>query len=473
MSTAFSIDAAQAHAALCPPGAKPAGPGILACTILASGLAFVDGSVVNVGLPAIGLGLHAGAGDLSWVINAYLLPLGALLLLGGAAGDRYGRRNLLILGTALFGLASLLAALAPSLAWLLAGRMLQGVGAALLLPNSLAILGAAYSGEARGRAIGIWAAAGAVMGAMGPVLGGWLIDAIGWRAIFYITLPAVLAAILLALAYVKPADRVSRAPSLDAWGGILATGALGAVTWGLTLGTGPAGWTSSAVFSCLAGAILALAFLWAERSRGDDAMMPLSLFGSSSFIGLTLLTWFLYAGLGALMVLVPYVLIVAAGWSGVAAGAALMPFALVLALLSPVMGGLAGRFGPRPMLSLGSLVTALGFLLLAGIRAPIHYWTDAFPGILIVAIGMSGAVAPLTSAVLSSVDSRHIGSASGLNSAVARIAGMVATALLAGVLGMAGGPLLRGFAMAMTVSAAAALAASASAFFLIRIGRNG
>jgi EmrB/QacA subfamily drug resistance transporter len=473
MTTAFPVDAAQVHAAVCPTNAKPAGPGILACTILASGLAFVDGSVVNVGLPAIGQGLHAGAGDLSWVINAYLLPLGALLLLGGAAGDRYGRRNFLILGTALFGFASLFAALAPSLAWLLTGRTLQGVGAALLLPNSLAILGAAYSGEARGRAIGIWAAAGAVMGAVGPVLGGWLIDAIGWRAIFYITLPAALAAILMALAYVKQTDRTGRAPPLDAWGSVLATASLGAITWGLTLGTGPAGWTSDAIISCVAGAILALAFLWAERARGDDAMMPLSLFGSSSFIGLTLLTWFLYAGLGALMVLVPYVLIVAAGWSGVAAGAALMPFTLVLALMSPVMGGLAGRIGPRPLLSLGCLVTALGFLLLAGIRAPIHYWTDAFPGILVVAIGMSGAVAPLTSAVLSAVDGRHIGSASGLNSAVARTAGMVATALLAGVLGMAGEPLLRGFDRAMIASAAAALAASASAFFLIRIGRNG
>src|ERR1700742_4757272 len=306
MSSTCPIDAAQAHTVLAAPDAKPAGLGVLACTILASGLAFVDGTVINVGLPAIGAGLRVGTGDLSWVINAYLLPLGALLLLGGAAGDRYGRRNLLILGTGLFGLSSLLAALAPGLGWLLVGRALQGVGAALLLPNSLAILGAAYSGEARGRAIGIWAAAGAVMGAVGPVLGGWLIDTVGWRAIFFLTLPAALAAILFALAFVKTDDHAGSAPPLDAWGGLLATAALGAVTWGLTLGNGPAGWTTLAVFSCLAGALLALAFFWVEHVKGEEAMMPLSLFASSSFIGLTLLTWFLYGALGALMVLLPY-----------------------------------------------------------------------------------------------------------------------------------------------------------------------
>ena len=472
MSSTCPVDAAQAHAIVAVPDTSPAGLGVLVCTILASGLAFVDGSVINVGLPAISAGLRVGAGDLSWVINAYLLPLGALLLLGGAAGDRYGRRNLLILGTGLFGLSSLLAAVAPNFGWLLAGRGFQGVGAALLLPNSLAILGAATSGEARGRAIGIWAAAGAVMGAVGPVLGGWLIDAVGWRAIFFLTLPVALAAILLALAFVKSEDGAGKASPLDGWGGVLATAALGAITWGLTLGTGPTGWTLIAVFSCITGAILALAFFWVEHVRGEEAMMPLSLFGSSSFIGLTLLTWFLYGALGALMVLVPYILIVASGWSGFAAGAALVPFAAVMALMSPVMGGLAGRFGPRPLLTLGAFVTGVGFLLLLRLKAPVQYWTDAFPGILVVAIGMSGAVAPLTTAVLSAVDARHTGSASGLNSAVARIAGTVATALLTGILGATGARLLHGFAWAMIASAAAALAASASALFLIRIGKD-
>jgi EmrB/QacA subfamily drug resistance transporter len=443
---------------------------ILAATILASSLAFIDGSVVNVGLSAIGSSLKAGAGDLQWVINAYLLPLGALLLLGGAAGDRYGRMRLLVFGTLLFGLGSIGCALAPSLPWLLAARGIQGIGAALLMPNSLAILGASFSGEARGRAIGIWASMGAVMGAAGPVFGGWLIDMVGWRAIFLINLPPAIGAILLALIFVKDTRREEGGPALDVPGGLLATAGLGAVTWGLTIGAGPAGWTTMAIAMSVAGLVLMLGFLAVEKNKGEAAMMPLILFGSASFIGLSLLTWLLYGALGALMVLVPYVLIEAAGYSGTGAGAALVPFAVVLALASPLMGGLAGRIGPRLPLSVGPLLVAVGFLLLLRLDARADYWTDVFPGILVIAIGMSGAVAPLTTAVLSSVDSRHTGSASGLNSAVARTAGMVATALLGGVLGARGASLIAGFDTAAIVCAIASLGASASAFFLIRIG---
>src|ERR1700719_3714528 len=208
---------------------------LLTTTILASSLAFVDGSVVNVGLPAVGATFKASAGDLQWVINAYLLPFSALLLLGGAAGDRFGRVLLLIVGIALFGAASIACALAPSLLWLLIGRGLQGVGAALLMPNSLAILGAGFSGEARGRAIGIWASAGAVMGALGPVLGGWLIDTVGWRSIFFIQLPLAAGAIVLALLFVEDSRRDKDGTTLDLLGGALATVALGAVTWGFTV----------------------------------------------------------------------------------------------------------------------------------------------------------------------------------------------------------------------------------------------
>lgn len=443
---------------------------ILAATILASSLAFIDGSVVNVGLAAIGADLGAGASDLPWVINAYLLPLGALLLLGGAAGDRYGRMRLLVFGTLLFGLASIACAAAPSLSWLLAGRTVQGIGAALLMPNSLAILGASFSGEARGRAIGIWAAMGAVMGAAGPVLGGWLIDSVGWRAIFLVNLPLAVGAILLALVFVKETWPARDSPTLDVPGGLLATAALGAITWGLTIGVGPAGWTAMAIVLAVTGIALMLGFLAVEKAKGERAMMPLALFGSASFIGLTVFTWLLYGALGALMVLVPYVLIQAGGYSGTSAGAALVPFAAVLTVASPIMGGIAGRIGPRLPLAIGGLVVAFGFLLLLRLNAAAHYWTDIFPGILFIAIGMSGAVAPLTTAVLSSVDARHTGSASGLNSAVARVAGMVATALLGGVLGTRGGALIAGFDHAIVACAIAALGASASAFFLIRIG---
>jgi len=440
---------------------------VLITTILASSLAFVDGSVVNVGLPAIGGTFRAGAGDLQWVVNAYLLPLSALLLLGGAAGDRFGRVRLLVLGTTLFGAASLACAFAPNLFWLLAGRCVQGVGSALLMPNSLAILGASFAGEARGRAIGIWASMGAVMAAAGPVLGGWLIDTVGWRAIFLINLPLAIGAIALAILFVRDLRREGEVPALDLPGALLATAGLGALTWGLTIGTGHEGWTVTALASSLAGFVLMLAFLAVEKLRGERAMIPLTLFGSSSFVGLTILTFLLYGALGALLVLVPYVLIQAAGYSGTQAGAALLPFAIVLALASPVMGSLAGRIGSRLPLSIGPLVVAAGFLLLLRIGAQADYWTTILPAFLVIAIGMAGAVAPLTTAILGSVDRRHTGSASGLNSAVARTGGMVATALLGGVLGLTGQALIGGFHVAAIACAAASVTAAASAFFLI------
>jgi EmrB/QacA subfamily drug resistance transporter len=441
---------------------------VLTATILASSLAFVDGSVVNVGLAAIGGSLKAGAGDLSWVINAYLLPLGSLLLLGGAAGDRYGRVRLLVAGTILFGLASIACALAPSMALLLAGRAAQGIGAAMLLPNSLAILGASFSGPARGQAVGIWAAMGSVMGAAGPVLGGWLIDAMSWRAIFLINLPLAAGAILLALLFIRDTQEAD-APALDVPGGMLATAGLGLLTWGLTIGAGPGGWSVLAMALAGAGSLLMLAFLGIEKSRGEKAMMPLSLFGAASFVGLTIFTWLLWGALGALITLVPYLLIKAGGYSGTGAGASLVPFALILTVASPVMGKLAAKTGPRLPLTIGALVTAGGFLLLLRAGDAVDYWTDILPGILVIAIGMSGAVAPLTTAVLSSVDSAHTGSASGLNSAVARVAGMVAVALLGGVLGTSGPGLVHGFGVAMIACAAAALAGAVCAFFLIHV----
>jgi len=439
---------------------------VLATCILASSLAFVDGSVTNVALPAIGKSLDAGAADLQWVINAYLLPLSALLLLGGAAGDRYGRKRLLVAGTFLFAAASIACALAPNLTLLLVGRGLQGVGAAVLMPSSLAILGASFAGEARGRAIGIWASIGAVMSAVGPVLGGWLIDTVGWRAIFLINLPLAAGAIALALMYVTDTRDKDR-PALDIPGGVLATASLGALTWGLTIGSGRAGWTGTAIGAVAVGAVLLLAFIWVEKLRRERAMMPLAMFGSSSFIGLTLLTLLLYGALGVLLVLIPYVLIQASAFTATQAGTALVPAAIVLALASPLMGQLAGRLGARIPLTIGPLVVAGGFLLALRMGADANYWTDTLPAILVISIGMAGAVAPLTNAVLGAVDARHTGSASGFNSAIARTGGLIATALLGGVLGAKGPALLAGFHGAALVCAAASVAAAASAFFLI------
>jgi EmrB/QacA subfamily drug resistance transporter len=439
---------------------------ILATCILASSLAFVDGSVTNVALPAIGKSLGAGSADLQWVINAYLLPLSALLLLGGAAGDLYGRARLLMIGTLLFAAASVLCACAPDLGWLLAGRALQGIGAAVLMPNSLAILGASFSGEARGRAIGIWASIGAVMAAVGPVLGGWLIDSVGWRSIFLINLPLAAGAIALSLVYVRDSHDRDR-PALDIPGGVLVTLALGALTWGLTIGSGRAGWTNAAIIGVAVGTVLMLAFVWVEKLRGEKAMMPLTMFGSSSFIGLTLLTLLLYGALGTLVVLLPYFLIQAARYTATQAGSALVPLAVILALASPLMGRLAGRMGPRLPLSIGPLIVACGFLLELRMDAATSYWTVVLPAIVVISIGMAGAVAPLTNAVLSAVDGRHTGSASGFNSAIARAGGLIATALLGGVLGAGGADLLSGFHIAALACAVASAAAAASAFFLI------
>ena len=440
---------------------------VLLTTMLASSLAFVDSSVINVGLPAIGRSLHASPDALQWVINAYLLPLSALLLLGGAAGDRYGRRLLLILGIGLFGVASLACALAPDNATLLAGRFLQGVGAAMLMPNSLAILGATFSGAAKGRAIGLWAAVGAATGAVGPVLGGTLIDLGSWRAIFLINLPLAAAAILLAWRSVPPGT-AGGGNGLDAAGGVLATAGLGALTWALTVGSGAVGWTPGVKAAAVVAAGLLVAFVFAERRQGERAMMPLSLFGSRDFIGLSLLTLLLYGALGGMFVLFPYVLIRAGLYTATQAGAALVPLPLVIALVSPMMGGVAGRIGPRIPLIVGPLVMAGGFLLALRIGTPAHYWADVFPAILTIAVGLSGAVAPLTTAVLGSVAAERTGSASGLNSALARTGGLVATALLGSVLADGGGALVAAFHAALLVGAVVCLAACGCVFVLVR-----
>jgi len=437
---------------------------VIATTILASSLAFIDGSVVNVGLPAIGASFSAGAGDLQWVVNAYLLPLSALLLLGGAAGDRYGRRRLLMTGTLLFALASLACTVSPSLRWLLVARFVQGMSAAMVMPNSLAILGQTFSGEAKGRAIGIWAATGAAAGAFGPVFGGWLIDIGSWRLAFLINLPIAAAAVVLAYRYV-PADREGNRTPLDGVGAALVTAGLGLATWALTESSSRS-WSPVAFGTLTAGALLLLAFVRVEKRLGNKAMMPLALFGSPGFVGLTLLTLWLYGALGGLFVLVPYVLIVAHGYSAVQAGAALLPLPLIIAAASPVIGAFAARIGPRRPLIFGSLAVAIGFLLALRIGSGQNFWTDVLPAMVIIALGMACAVAPLTTAVLMSVDAEHTGSASGLNSAVARTGGLVATALLGSVLAATGPGLTTAFGIAMAVCAAVCLAASASALLL-------
>ena len=439
---------------------------VLATTILASSLAFVDGSVVNVGLPAIGRSLGAGGAGLSWIVNGYLLPLSALLLLGGAAGDRFGRRRLLMLGVGLFALASLLCAGAPNLGWLIAGRVLQGIGAAMLMPNSLAILGASFSGEARGRAIGIWASVGAAAGAVAPLIGGWLIDVAGWRTIFLINLPIAALALYLGSRCLHDEPNPSQ-PALDVSGATLASAGLASVTWGLTAASGTKGMGWTAAIAIAFGIACLLGFLAVEKRAGDKAMLPLALFASRSFVGLNLLTFLLYGALGALLVLVPFVLIEVDGYSATGAGAALLPLPIVIALASPTMGRIAGKIGPRLPLTLGPAIAAAGFLLALRIGGG-SYWTATLPAMLVIALGMAGAVAPLTTAVLTSVEARHTGVASGFNSAVARTGGLVATALLGAALSAHGATLLADFRIAALIAAAAALASGVSAFLWLK-----
>jgi len=447
-------------------GTEPHPRWTLFCCILASSLSFVDASVLNVALPAIRAGYGAGAQQVQWVVNAYLLPLSALLLLGGAVGDHYGRKRLLVIGTSLFGLASLICALAPSLPILLAARAAQGVGAALLLPSSLALLNAAFSGEERGRAVGIWAAAGAAAAAVAPLIGGWLVGAIGWPAIFYINLPLAAGAVFLAIRFVKE-SREAGAGRTDYPGALLATGGLGGLTYGLTLWSATRHFSGEAGTTLLAGLVMLLGFLWVEHYRSSRAMMPLELFEGRCFTGLNLLTFLLYGAFGAAMLLIPYVLISSGGYSPVQAGLAMLPLPVLMTALSPTMGGLAQRIGPRIPLTIGPLVVAAGTATSLLIGENSSYWAGPFPTILLMAVGMTIAVAPLTSSVLGSVEERHVAMASGFNSAVARTGGLIATALLGAVLASSGKQLFAGFHVAMVVSAGVAALSSIVALTML------
>ena len=443
----------------------------LAATILGSSLAFIDGSVVNVALPALAADLKVNPADLTWAINAYLLPLGALILLGGALGDHFGRRRFFQIGLFTFTSASVGCAVAPSLLWLLAARALQGLGAALLLPNSLALLGAGFTGEARGRAIGTWAAAGALAGALGPIIGGWMVDVVGWRVIFFLNVPLAAGAGFLAWKYVEERRELKRAAPLDATGAGLVTAALGLLTWALTKASEDGGGHAASWSAAIAGGMLLAAFLWHEGKLGERAIMPFAMFSSPTFVGLTLLTFCLYGSLGGLLVLLPFFLIKIDLWRAIAAGASLLPVTVLIGVGSRFMGRMAARHGARLPLAAGSGLVCIGLALYA--RVPMEnagYWRDIFPPTLLVALGMGACVAPLTTSVLSSVSPDHVGLASGFNSAVARVAGLMATALLGFVFARQGSAadFMIGFRAAAWIGAASAALAAAFALYLIK-----
>jgi len=446
--------------ALAPPAAPVATRrAVLAATVLGSSLGFIDGAVVNVALPALQSALGASGTVVQWVVNAYLLMLGALVLVGGAAGDRYGRRRMFLCGTALFAAASLACALAPTAAWLVVARAVQGLAAAIMTPNSLALLGAAYGEDERPRAFGIWAGAGALTTAIGPVIGGWLVDTVDWRAIFLVNLP--LAAIALAIAWLKvPESRDEGAQRLDWPGALTAAASLAALTYGLTVA--PAhGWNAVTLGWTLGGVAAFAGFLLIEH-RSAAPMMPLALFRSRAFSTLNGMTLLLYFALGGGLFLLPFELIRVDGYSATAAGAALAPFAVVMGLFASSAGKLAKRIGDRVQLAAGSIVAGLGIAGLGWAPAQAHYATARLPALLVLAVGMTLVIGPLTAAVMSSVEGRHAGLASGVNNAVARVAGLLAVAVVTLVVAGSSGQtdalaaadpaaFHRGFRLAMTV----------------------
>ena len=436
-------------------------------SVCASSLSFIDGSVLNVALPAMRESLGASAAEIQWVVNGFTLPLAALILIGGALGDHQGRRLWLVIGTILFGLASLLCALSRSLELLLVGRALQGLGAALLLPNSLALLNSAYEGDARGRAIGIWAAAGAISAAIAPLIGGWLVDHVGWPSIFYINLPFATAAVAVALTKVPEAKDKEKTP-LDLTGAFLATVGLGGLTYGLTL------WSAHRSFSLVAGAAIVIGlillgvFIVTERRAGPKAMIPLRYFRDSCFSSLNLMTFLLYGTFGSSLLLLPYVLISAGGYSPVQAGLAMIPLSVLIGAGSPIMGKLASRIGPRIPLTAGPLIVACGFLLATRVASDQAYWANVFPAVAVIALGMAILVAPLTSTVLVSVDAEHTGMVSGFNSALSRAGGLLGVSLLGAVLAEQGDAILAPYAVAMVIGAAVAALSGAVSFIGLR-----
>jgi EmrB/QacA subfamily drug resistance transporter len=444
------------------PAAPRGGSKVLAGAVLGSSLAFIDGSAVNLALPVIQQRFGGGLQAAQWIINAYALMVGALVLAGGAAADRYGRKQVFLTGVALFALASAACGLAPSLPALIAARAAQGVAAAIVAPSSLALLGASFDENGRGRAVGIWAGASGLMSALGPVLGGWLTQTISWRAVFAINLP--LAALAAVLVWTGAAEsRGESRGAMDWRGALFVTAGLGLLTWALTeapqRGADPTILAAAGV-----GAALLVAFLVVE-AMATNPLIPLGFFKSRRFSGLNGFTLLLYAAFGGALFLLPFDLIRVHRYPPAAAGAALLPLSLGLAVLSPLSGRLANRFGARALLFGGGLTVGLGFALLAWRAGDPVYWTGPFAGLVLVAFGMGAAVAPLTDGVLSAVPVEREGAASGINNAVARTAGLLAVAVAGFVLGGAdAASIATGYRAAMLIATAGAVAAGVIGF---------
>ena len=446
---------------------------VLVVAVLGSGVAFLEATVVNVALPEIGRDLGAGTGGLQWILNGYLLTLASLILLGGSLGDRYGRRLVFQIGVIWFTLASALCAIAPSVELLVVARILQGIGGALLTPGSLSILEATFRKEDRARAIGAWSGLGGVAAAVGPLLGGWLIEAVSWRAIFLINLPLGAFVVLMASKHVPETRDPDATGRLDYPGSILAALGLAATTYALIQAGDPSGSAGLTAAIAAIGVAALVAFVLAER-RSPAPMMPLGIFASRQFSAANAVTFAVYAALGGVFFLLVAFLQISLDYSPIAAGAASLPVTGLMLLFSARAGALAQRIGPRLPLTVGPLVIAAGMLLMLRIDPGDSYVSTVLPAVLVYGSGLTLVVAPVTATVLAAADSRHSGVASGINNAVARVAGLLAVAVLPLVAGLSGDAffdpekMIDGFRTAMIVTAALAALGGLVAFATIR-----
>lgn len=453
---------------------------MLTATVLGSGMAFLDSTVVTVALPAMGRELGAGLSGLQWIVNGYMVTLAALILLSGSLSDRFGRVRLFGIGVVVFALASALCAAAPTLEWMVAGRVVQGIGGALLTPGSLAILQAGFRHDDRARAIGAWSGLTGTAGAVGPFLGGWLVQIGDWRLIFLLNLPLAVAVLLIAWFKLPESRDPGAAGRLDPGGAVTAVVALGGVTYALIQ------WGVDGVTPVVLGAagvgVLALVAFGLIEARSRAPMLPLDIFRSLPFTVVNAATVAIYGALGTFMFLLVLYLQEVAGYSPVAAGAASLPVTVLMLVLSSRSGALASRIGPRPQLVLGPVLLAIGFVLLSRLGADAPYLTGVLPAMLLIAVGLAATVAPLTATVLAAAPESRAGLASGVNNAVARTAqliGVAAIPTLAGIGGVGGESvgggevtgLADGFATAMLVLAGLALAAAALSGLALPRGR--